>query len=82
MRYRNVVVMSRCDARSISDIRTNAPSVSKVNMDFRKPMVSAVWMDAWSFACACNSFLRVGGFVSSPLVSPLFLAHSLSYFSW
>lgn len=62
---RNVAAIYSCDALSIGEILTTAPSVPKAHKDFERPMFSAAWVHMRSIPYAFNSLLMVCGVVSS-----------------
>lgn len=47
--------MYRCAAASIGETRTNEPWLSKVEIGFGPPRVSAALVQTWWFDCASNS---------------------------
>lgn len=88
MRCRFVVAKNRCDVHSTGETQkmhilcrrltwTLCDRCSEPRTDGQSRRVHA-----WPYACAFNCSLRIGGFVSSLLVSPWLLACWLSGLSW
>lgn len=68
MLCRSVAGIYHWAAHCIIDIWTNTPSVLNRNMDFESLMVCAILVHAPSLAWDSNTYLRVSGFVSMPIL--------------
>lgn len=82
MRFCRIVGIYRCESPSIYEIPTKTPLVSKANMDFWRLMDSAALVHALFLVCPSYSALKVGDFVSSPILSMGLPACSLSGWFW
>lgn len=66
----------------LGDIWSKAPSVSRMNADFRCLMVNAVWVHAQSLACSSNSSIKAVRFISFPCLSLSLPVWSFPGCSW
>lgn len=81
IRSQIIVEIYPCETPSICKIQTSAPSMSNVDMDFGRPVVSAAWVHARSFIQASSSSLNVSGSIALPLLSTVLPDRSLHDFS-
>lgn len=69
MRSPSIVRMYRCIGTCISKMQSSALLVSKVNIYFGRPMVSASRGNVRTFACKFNSYLNMSSCIILPLLS-------------